>query len=75
MKTSAFLYEYKETGIIRVSLKHPNEFDKTLTPEDINHLYTAHEVAEFVRGLQVDPIFKVLKSYGDIADKIEEEAK
>jgi len=38
-------------------------------------LYTAHEIAEFVRKLYFDEDFLPENPYAGIADKIEEEAK
>ncbi len=78
MKPSAYLYEYHETGIVRSSLKHPNEFDKTLASEFITHLYTAAEIADFVKGLYFDDNWKLDKDrpvFAQIAERIEEEGK
>ena len=78
MKPSAYLYEYHETGIVRSSLKHPNEFDKTLASEFITHLYTAAEVADFVKALYFDDDWHTDKNmpiFTQIAERIEEEAK
>ncbi len=76
MKPSAYMYEYEGTGIVRSSMKHPNEFDRTLAREFITHLYTAHEIADFVRGLYFDDSSTPSDyTISKIADKIEEEAK
>lgn len=38
-------------------------------------LYTAHEIADFVKGLYFDDNFRGHKEYYEIAEKIEEGAK
>ena len=55
--------------------KDPSLVSNAMLEEDITRLYTAHEIAEFVRGLYFDDDFKVgSPPFMAIADKIEKES-
>lgn len=59
----------------------PSLVSNAMLKEDITNLYTAHEIADFVKGLYFDDDWSLDTGYtktsvfAQIADKIEEEAK
>jgi len=80
MKPIAFLWNIPNMPLDAKNPRYlyfydPSDAATEIFKKDVIPLYTAHEIAEFIRGLYFDDNFRGVMRCADLADKIEEEAK